>query len=349
MGVPAYRIFAMAPPIVSSSLARRPAAWCAALAFAGLAAVVTPQSARADDAASYPDKSIRVLVGFSAGSGVDIAARVVGEKLAETFKQSVVVENRPGAAGGIAAQAVSNMPPDGYSLLSISASHVISPALSSTPPYNLKDFAAISTTISLPSALVVNSKLGVKSVQELIAMAKAKPGELLFSSGGTGSSTHFAGELFKSLAKIDVQHVPYKGIPEALTDVIANRIHFTFSPLSSVLPQMSTGDIVVLAVSPGTRAAALPNVPTVAQAGVPGYRWETWFGLLAPAKTPPAIVKKLHREVQRVIALPDVKKRWESLGAEPMPIASTEEFEKFIVDQNKLVSELVKAANIQVK
>lgn len=338
----------MARPIVSFAFASalRPAALGVALGVAGLAAL---GAAYANDVASFPDKSIRVLVGFSAGSGVDIAARVVGEKLAETFKQSVVVENRPGAGGGIAAQALTNMPSDGYSLLSISAGHVIVPALSSTPPYNLKDFAAISTTISLPSALVVNSKLGVKTVQELVALAKAKPGELTFSSGGTGSSTHFAGELFKSLAKIDVQHVPYKGIPEALTDVIANRIHFTFSPLSSVLPQMSTGDLVVLAVSPGTRAAALPNVPTVAEAGVPGYRWETWFGLLAPVKTPPAIVKKLHQEVQRTIVLPDVKKRWETLGAEPMPIASTEEFEAFIVDQNKLVVELVKAANMQVK
>jgi tripartite-type tricarboxylate transporter receptor subunit TctC len=172
---------------------------------------------------AYPDKSIRVIVGFSAGGAVDLAPRIIGEKLTETWNQPVVTENRPGAGGGIAAQMVAKAAPDGYTLLSVSAAHVILPALSPTDLYDLKDFTGVTTTISVPAVLVVNPSLGVKSVRDLVAMAKAKPGELTFSSGGFGSGTHFAAELFKSLAAIDVRHVPYRGIPEATTEVVANR------------------------------------------------------------------------------------------------------------------------------
>lgn len=302
----------------------------------------------ADDNAKYPEKAIRVVVGFSAGSSVDLAARIIGEKLTETWKQPVITENRPGAGGVIAAQAVSAAPPDGYTLLSVSASHVIVPALSVTQPYNAKDFAGITTTISVPSVLVVSPLLGIKSVQDLIAMAKAKPGELMFSSGGIGSGTHFAGELFKSLTAIDVRHVPYRGIPEALTDVIAGRIHFTFSPLSSVLPLSGTGQIVALAVAPATRVVALPAVPTLAEAGVSKYRWDSWFGLLAPARTPSAIVRTLNKEVTRITGLPEMKKRWDTIGAESMPM-TPEEFESYLSAQSRLVADLVKAAKIEVK
>jgi len=165
----------------------------------------------------------------------------------------------------------------------------------------VQDFIGVSTTISVPSVLVVNPQLGAKSVGDLVAMAKAKPGELMFSSGGVGSATHFAAELFKSIAGIDVRHVPYRGIPEALTEVVAGRIHFTFSPLSSVLPLVRTGEIVPLAVTPAVRAAALPNVPTMAEAGVPGYAWVSWFAMLAPANTPLPIVQLLNREIVEII------------------------------------------------
>ena len=195
---------------------------------------------------AYPDKSIRVIVGFSAGGAVDLAPRIIGEKLTEIWNQPVVTENRPGAGGGIAAQMVAKAAPDGYTLLSVSAAHVILPALSATDLYDLKDFTGVTTTISVPAVLVVNPSLGVKSVRDLVAMAKAKPGELTFSSGGFGSGTHFAAELFKSLAAIDVRHVPYRGIPEATTEVVANRIDFTFSPLSSALPLIYTGQLVAL-------------------------------------------------------------------------------------------------------
>lgn len=297
---------------------------------------------------AYPDKSIRVIVGFSAGGAVDLAPRIIGEKLTEIWNQPVVTENRPGAGGGIAAQMVAKAAPDGYTLLSVSAAHVILPALSATDLYDLKDFTGVTTTISVPAVLVVNPSLGVKSVRDLVAMAKAKPGELTFSSGGFGSGTHFAAELFKSLAAIDVRHVPYRGIPEATTEVVANRIDFTFSPLSSALPLIHTGQLVALAVAPATRVAALPDVPTLAEAGVAGYRWDSWFGLLAPAQTPLAIVKVLNREIVRIVDLPDVKKRWESLGAEAMSL-TPEEFDKYLLEQSALVARLVKAANIRTK
>lgn len=297
---------------------------------------------------AYPDKSIRVIVGFSAGGAVDLAPRIIGEKLTEIWNQPVVTENRPGAGGGIAAQMVAKAAPDGYTLLSVSAAHVILPALSATDLYDLKDFTGVTTTISVPAVLVVNPSLGVKSVRDLVAMAKAKPGELTFSSGGFGSGTHFAAELFKSLAAIDVRHVPYRGIPEATTEVVANRIDFTFSPLSSALPLIHTGQLVALAVAPATRVAALPDVPTLAEAGVAGYRWDSWFGLLAPAQTPLAIVNVLNREIVRIVDLPDVKKRWESLGAEAMSL-TPEEFDKYLLEQSALVARLVKAANIRTK
>jgi tripartite-type tricarboxylate transporter receptor subunit TctC len=302
----------------------------------------------AQDAAKYPDKPIHAIVGFSAGSGADLASRIIGEKITETWKQPFLTENRPGAGGGLAAQSVAKATPDGYTLLTISAAHIIQPAISATKLYDAQDFTAITTTISVPNVLVVNPSLGVKSVKDLIAMAKAKPGELLFSSGGVGSGTHFAAELFKSLTAIDVRHVPYRGIPEALTEVVAGRIHFTFSPLSSVLPLLGKGDVVALAVAPATRAAALPKVPTLAEAGVPEYGWDTWFGMLAPVKTPPAIVTALNREIVRIIQLPDVKKRWETLGAEALPM-TPEQFDKYLSEQSQLVVKLVKAANIQAK
>jgi tripartite-type tricarboxylate transporter receptor subunit TctC len=316
-----------------------------ALALAGW---FTPLHATAASNHAYPDKPIRVIVGFSAGGAVDLAPRVIGEKLTETWNQPFITENRPGAGGGLAAQMVAKAAPDGYTLLSVSAAHVILPALSPTDLYDLKDFTGITTTISVPSVLVVNPSLGIKSVRGLVEMAKAKPGDLTFSSGGVGSGTHFAAELFKSLAAIDVRHVPYRGIPEAVTEVVANRIDFTFSPLSSALPLIRSGQVVALAVAPANRVTALPDVPTLDEAGVAGYRWDSWFGLLAPAQTPRAIVKALNREVVRIIDLPDVKKRWERMGAEAMPL-TPEEFDKYLLDQSQLVARLVKAANIQSK
>jgi len=315
------------------------------LAAALLAALAVPPAAAQD----YPVKPIRVVIGFSAGSGVDVSARIIGQKLNESWGQPVISDNRPGAGGTIAAQIAANANPDGYTLLSISAAHVIAPTLYSRLPYGtLKDFAGITTTVSLPNVLVVSPSLGVKSVKDLIALAKAKPGQLMFSSGGVGSGTHFAAELFKSLAAIDVGHVPFKGIPEALTEAMTGRVQFTMSPVSNVLPQAKAGKLIALAVAPASRIAVLPDVPTLAEAGVAGYRWDTWFGLLAPAKTPRAVVKKLNQEIARILVQADVKERWTAMGAEPIPIAP-DAFDRYISEQVALIARLATAANIKAE
>lgn len=313
------------------------------IAAASLAALAAPLAAAQD----YPNKPIRMVIGFSAGSGVDVSARVIGQKLNESWGQPVIADNRPGAGGTIAAQIVAGANPAGYTLVSISAAHVIAPSLYPKLPYDtLKDFAGITTTVSLPNVLVVGPSLSVKSVKDLVALAKAKPGQLLFSSGGVGSGTHFAAELFKSLAAIDVGHVPFKGIPEALTETMTGRVQFTMSPVSNVLPQAKAGKVIALAVAPAKRVGVMPDVPTLAEAGVPGYSWDTWFGLLAPAKTPRAIVRKLNQEINRILVLPDVKERWNAMGAEAIPIAP-EAFDRYLAEQVALVAKLAKAANVK--
>ena len=320
------------------------------VALAAAAMGAASQGARAaDDVAGYPSKPIRVVVGFSAGSGVDVSARVVAQKLNESWGQPVIADNRPGAGGTIAAQIVAGASPDGYTVISVSAGHVISPSIYPRLQYDtLKDFAGITTTVSLPNVLVASPSLGVKSVKDLVALAKAKPGQLMFSSGGVGSGTHFASELFKARAALDVGHVPFKGIPEALTETMTGRVAFTMSPVANVLPQVKAGKVVALAAAPAKRIAVMPDLPTMAEAGIAGYSWDTWFGLLVPAKTPRAIVRKLNQEVTRVLVLPDVKKHWDAMGAEPLPM-KPEQFDRYIAEQVAVIAKLVKAANIRIE
>jgi tripartite-type tricarboxylate transporter receptor subunit TctC len=308
---------------------------------------MTAPAQGADPAASYPGRPIRVVIGFSPGSTVDISARVIGQKLGEAWKQQVIADNRPSAGGIIAAQIVASANPDGYTLLSVSASHAVAPAMYSKLPYDtLRDFAGITTTVSVPAVLVVGPGLGVKSVKDLIAMAKAKPGQVMFSSAGIGSATHFSAELFQSLAGINVGHVPYKGIPEAVMEAMTGRVQFMLSPASNAMPFIKDGKLLALAVTPAKRVPVLPEVPTLMEAGVPGYQWETWFGLLAPGKTPRSIVDKLNREVSRILNLPESRERWNALGSEPVPIAP-EAFDKFIAQQIDLFTKLARAANIK--
>jgi len=311
--------------------------------------VALPTGARAaDEAADYPNKPIRVVIGFSAGGVVDVSLRIIGQKLSDAWKQQVVADNRPGAGGVIAAQIVHNANHDGYTLLSVSAAHVIAPVLYAKIPYDtLKDFKGVALTVTVPNVLVVSPSLGVKSARELVAMAKAKPGQLLYSSGGIGSGVHFSAELFNNLTAIEVRHVPFKGIPEAFTEAITGRVQYTFSPVSSVLPFMKDGKVIALGVTTATRAVAMPNVPTLAEAGVAGYRWDPWFGVLAPAKTPRPIVTKLNAEIRRIVSLPDVKERWDAMGAEVAPPMSPDEIDRYLAEQVALVAKLAKAANIK--
>jgi len=311
--------------------------------------VALPTGARAaDEAADYPNKPIRVVIGFSAGGVVDVSLRIIGQKLSDAWKQQVVADNRPGAGGVIAAQIVHNANHDGYTLLSVSAAHVIAPVLYAKIPYDtLKDIKGVALTVTVPNVLVVSPSLGVKSARELVAMAKAKPGQLLYSSGGIGSGVHFSAELFNNLTAIEVRHVPFKGIPEAFTEAITGRVQYTFSPVSSVLPFMKDGKVIALGVTTATRAVAMPNVPTLAEAGVAGYRWDPWFGVLAPAKTPRPIINKLNAEIRRIVGLPDVKERWDAMGAEVAPPMSPDEIDRYLAEQVALVAKLAKAANIK--
>lgn len=316
-----------------------------AVGLASFTALSTP--ANPAQPSDFPNKPIRILAGFSTGSTVDLSARVVAEKLVESLKQQVVVDNRSGAGGVIAAQIAAKANPDGYTLLSVSAAHAVGPAIYSKLPYDtLKDFAGISTTVKSPAVLVAYPGLGAKSVKDLIAIAKAKPGSLNFASAGIGSATHFSAELFKSMAGIDVVHVPYKGIAEGLTETMTGRVQYFLSPLTIAHPMIKDGRVTALGVTSAKRSEVIPEVPTIAESGLPNYVWETWFGLLAPAKTPRPVIAKLNREITRVLDLPDVRKRWTAIGAVSAP-STPEQFDKLVAADIKVFTKLAREAGVK--
>ena len=299
-------------------------------------------------AQAYPAKPIRILVGFTPGGVPDIAARLIAQKLSESWKQAVLVENRLGAGSNIAAQAVAGAAPDGYTLLSVSSAHAISPAIYPKLPFDtLKDFAGITLTATAPALLIVSPTLGVKSVAELIALAKAKPGQLNYSSAGVGSGSHFAVELLKSQTGIDVVHVPFKGIPEALTETMTGRVDLFIAPYASAINLVRDGRAKAIAVTSERRMSALPDMPTAAESGAPGYLWVFWYGLLAPAKTPRSVVAQLNAEIVRILKEPDVKARLAPLGTEPAT-SSPEEFDKMIAAEVASFTRVARAANIKV-
>jgi tripartite-type tricarboxylate transporter receptor subunit TctC len=298
-------------------------------------------------AQDYPSKPIRIVVGFSPGSTTDILARTVGQKMHEAWGQPVLVENRPGAGGVGASSAVATAAPDGYTLLMVSAGHAATAAMFTKLPYDtLKDFAGVSRIANVPSILVVSPALGVKSVKDLVALAKSKPGQLNFSSPGVGSANHLAGELFKTLAGVDAIHVPYKGIPEAMTAVVSGSVQFNFSPVVNILPLSRDGKLLALGASTGKRSAALPDIPTVAEAEVSGYVFDPWFGILAPAKTPKPVLAKLSGEIARIVELPDVKERLLALGADPAP-TTPEEFDSHVRAEVAKFKKIVQDAGIK--
>ena len=299
----------------------------------------------ADAATDFPRRPIRIVIPFQTGGLPDIAARLIGPKLTEAWKQPVIVENRPGAGGVIGTDLVAKANPDGHTLLMPSSAHAAMPAVYAKLPFHpLKDFAPVTITASGAYALVVPASLGVKSVQGLIDMAKARPGQLNYASAGTGSGTHFAAELFRDLAKIDAVHVAYKGIPDALTDTLTGRVQFFMPPLASAAPLVADGKLLVLAVS--QRVSGNEKIPTLADAGLKGYEWNAWAGLLAPGKTPRAVVTKLHGEVARAMALPDVKQKMAAIGADTSPMTPAQ-FEKLIGEQIKLTTGLARRAGIK--
>ncbi len=297
----------------------------------------------------YPTKPIRMLVTFSAGSLTDIMARLVGAKMTENWGQQVVADNRPGGGGIAASQALVSSTPDGYTLMMVSSGHAIAASLYSKLPYDtLKDFAGVSQVVSGGHVLAVSKDLGVKSVKELIALAKAKPGQITFGTAATGSGAHINAEMFKIDTGVNATHIAYKGPIEALNDVLGGRVTYTFLSLGVAAPFIREGRLVALGVSTAARDPMLPNVPTIAEAGVPGHEFDQWFGLLAPAKTPRPVVNQLSREVARILSLPDVKERILQLGSVPRP-SKPEAFDAFIRAEVDKLGKVIKAANIRVQ
>ena len=258
-----------------------------------------------------------------------------------------MIDNRPGAGGIIGAQIVVSALADGQTLLSVSSAHVTAPAVRAKMPYDtVKDLAGVTLTANATYVLAVTPSLGVKTVQDLIALAKSKPGQINFSSAGNGSGTHFAGEMFKQSAGIDVVHIPFKGIPESLTDTISGRVQFTMAPIASSVSLIKEGRLRALAVSSKKRSAIYPEVPTIAEAGLSGFEWDSWGGILAPAKTPRAVINKLNREIVRILALPEIGERLRALGAEPMP-STPAEMDSFVAKQLQLATQIAKKAGIE--
>lgn len=277
-------------------------------------AACAPLTALAQDA--WPSKPIRLVVPFAAGGTSDILARTIGEKLQTVLKQTVIVDNKAGAGGVIGADNVAKSPPDGYTLLlGTIASHAINPALQPKMPYNAAtDFAPIILLGSISNVLLVGAGQPFKKVKELIAAAKAKPGEIVFASAGQGSSQHMSGETFKLLAGAELTHVPYKGSAPAIQDVIGGQIPMSFETVTVAMPHIQSGKVRALAVTSASRSPALPNTPTLQEAGVPGFDVASWQALYAPAGTPPAIVTRLNAEVEKILAQPEVKAKMDGLG-----------------------------------
>lgn len=292
----------------------------------------------------YPSRVIKIVVPFTAGSATDIMARIVGERLSASMGQPVVVENRPGAGGTLGSAQVAKSEPDGYTLLVVSTGHVVNPVLYSGLSYDtVGDFAGVVPLAALPSVLVVGAGSPIKSVRELIAAAKAKPGQLNYASAGVGSATHVNAEKFRSVTDIQVTHIPFKGTPETIVETSAGRVDFMFTPVLASIPTIRDNRMRALAVSTAKRSSALPDVPTVAEAGVPGFVFDFWIGLLAPAKTPRAIVNKLNLEVTKALAQPDVTERMAKLGAESMPM-TPERFDAYIKEEFMVLGAVMKAA-----
>jgi len=303
---------------------------------------LSPGEARAQP---YPSKPIRFVVPYPAGGPLDTVARLLGQKVGESTKQPVVVDNKPGAGGNIGADAVAKSPPDGYTILmGAVATHAINPTLYASIPYDAaKDFIAVTQVASTPNVLVVNPAVPANNVREFIAYAKANPGKLNFGSGSTGSAGHLAGELFKTMAGVEMTHVPYKGAAPAMNDLMGGQIQLMFDNLASSLGQVKAGRIKALAVTTAKRTPLAPDLPTIAESGLAGFDISTWFGIFVPAGTPRDVVAKLHTEFAAALAMPDVRERMLALGAEPVG-SSPGEFAAYIRAEADKYARVIKAS-----
>jgi tripartite-type tricarboxylate transporter receptor subunit TctC len=314
------------------------------LAACAAALLAIPFAVRAQ---TWPSAPVHLVVPFSPGSGTDIVARTVGDVLARNVKQPVVVDNRPGAGGTIAAGQVARSAPDGQTILVHSSGHALNPAIYPNLPYDtLRDLTGITPLAVMPNVLVVSPSRGWKTVADLVSAAKARPGQLNYASAGVGSATHMNAEKFRMQAGIDAVHVPFKGTPEALADVIAGRDDWFFAPLSSALALVQDGKLHALAVSTPQRSPMLPNVPTTVEAGVPGSDYVFWVAMLVPSATPPAIRARIHEEALKALADPQVRERLAKLGAEPWTMDEAA-FNAYIRSEVESAARIAKAANLK--
>jgi tripartite-type tricarboxylate transporter receptor subunit TctC len=298
-------------------------------------------------AQSWPNKRVQVIVPFTAGSATDIMARTVTRHLSERLGQSFVVENRTGAGGTIGVGAVAKADPDGYTILIHSSSYTITPSTYPHTPYDtLRDLAGVTPLALMPLVLVMSPAKGIHSVQDLVRAAKANPGTMNYASAGVGTAIHLNGERFRLGAGIDVVHVPFKGTPEALTEIIAGRVDYYFCPANAVLPMITEKTLAALAMGSSKRSAALPDLPTTLEAGIPNSDYDLWSGMFVPSKTPRAIVDRLYQETAQVLALKEVRESMARLGAEPM-VMPPEEFDALIRREIQTNAELVKTAGIR--
>jgi len=300
--------------------------------------------------AAYPTKPIRIVVAYTPAGATDILARTIGQKLTEAWGQPVIIDNRPGANGNIGTEYAAKATPDGYTLLMVTAgTHGINPSLYRKLGFDaVKDFAPVSLVAMVPNIFVVNNAVPVKDLKEFIAYAKANQGKLNYGSPGNGSTAHLSMELFKSMTGIQMVHVPYKGSAGVLADLIGGQIVVTMDNMPPYVPQVKAGKIRALAVSPARRSPALPELPSVAEAGVPGYDSGAWFGLVAPANTPKDVVNKLSRETARILKLPDVSARLADLGAEPVG-GTPEQFSAHIKAEIAKWAKVIKDANVELQ
>jgi tripartite-type tricarboxylate transporter receptor subunit TctC len=298
-------------------------------------------------AQTFPSKPITIVVPASPGGAIDLAARLIGQKMTESMGQPVMIDNKAGATGIIGSDFVAKAAPDGYTLALVASSHAINPSVVKKMPFDtVKGFEPVALTHVVPLVLVVAPSLPVKSVKELVAYGKAHPGELSFASSGAGGAPHFSGELFKSMAGLDMTHIPYKGSTLAHPDLISGRTSLMFDTVAAVNVQIKANRVRALAVTTAKRSSILPEVPTMAEAGMTGYETSTWGGLLAPAGTPKATVSKLNAEVNRILALPDVRKTLQDAGIEPGN-GSPQQFGDFINSEMVKWAKVAKGANIQ--
>ena len=320
-----------------------------ALAAVGYACATHAQAPAAGAGQAYPVKPVRVVAGFPPGSGADITARIVSAKMGDSLGHQFIIDNRPGAGSNIAADLVAKAPPDGHTLFIGTVANTINATLYSKLPFDFqRDFAPVALTTAAPNVLVVHPSVPAKTVADLVKLAKARPGELHFASSGTGTAPHLSAELFKSMAGVQLTHVPYKGSPQAVTDVLAGEVALMFSPVSTVLGHVKSGRLRALAVTTGSRLPSLPGLPTVSESGLKDYETITWFGFVAPAKTPQGVVTRLNSEIVKALAMPDVRQQFaaqciEVLGGTP------EQFGAYIRQETEKWARVIKQAGVRAE